>query len=446
MDDIYFSKKNQRRSGDRSGKQHIDLPAVNQDDRARDYSADPNAISFNKRQSFSPPDAGNETYLDYQQPSRRQNAQDAYAPYHGRQKKMSRAEREVFNEYTPEAVEDVYSSSGEKKGKRSKEAPPQKPAKAKKKKGCFRPIKLAAWAVIICLAASFVFIFGAAAFSGYKKTDLDPNQYISSASLASNPLVRNILLIGVDGKSDNGSLRSDSMILVSVDSVHSKIKLSSFMRDSWLKIPDYKYAKLNAACSHGGPQLVVDTIEYNFKVDIEDYVLVDFEMFTKIIDAIGGVNVEVTEKEASFINRTTRHTIDSGESVHLNGAQALVYCRIRKLDSDYMRTYRQRKVIKALINQAKSAGVTKLVAAMRDVLPMIETNMSPASITLLAYRAGFAAMLYDIQSTRIPTDKFSWNGTEGSQSVVELDVDANAEYLYQYIYTGTVDPDAEDSD
>ena len=84
-------------------------------------------------------------------------------------------------------------------------------------------------------------------------------------------------------------------------------------------------------------------------------------MFTQIIDKLGGVDVEVTEKEAKFINRTTRYTVESGESVHLDGAKALVYCRIRKLDTDYMRTYRQRKVITALINKAKRTPLTKLV-------------------------------------------------------------------------------------
>lgn len=153
------------------------------------------------------------------------------------------------------------------------------------------------------------------------------------------------------------------MILVSVDYKHAKIKLTSFLRDSWVEIPSKgKKAKLNAACAYGGPQLLVDTIEYNFHIDIDHYVMVNFEMFTQIIDNLGGVEVEVTEKEAKFIRNTTRHKdMESGDSVLLDGAKALVYCRIRKLDSDYMRTLRQRKVITALINKATETDIQTLL-------------------------------------------------------------------------------------
>ena len=240
--------------------------------------------------------------------------------------------------------------------------PPQKKKKKKKK---HRFMRFIAKTVAAILILSYVFIFFFAAVSGYTRKDLDKNEYISSSQLKSSPLVTNILLLGVDGNAESSS-RSDSMILVSVDFAHAKIKLTSFLRDSWVEIPSKgKKAKLNAACSYGGPQLVCDTIEYNFGVDIDHFVMVDFDMFTGIIDSLGGVEVEVTKKEANFINRTTRQNVDYGDSVRLNGDEALVYCRIRKLDSDYMRTFRQRKVITALINQAKKAGIPKLIETMR---------------------------------------------------------------------------------
>ncbi len=404
MDDIYFSKNKDKNKQSSANK--VEIPIINPDDSAKDYSADPRAVGFNKK-------SGGEAYFNYQKPA---VEQETYAPYRGNTKKTKKQTEPVY--------EDVYSSA---------------PAKSKKNKGCFRPLKTFLSAVAIILAAVFVFVSGAAMISGYTKTDLKSNSYVSSSALASNPLVKNVLLIGVDGKTEEGSLRSDSMILVSLDAVHSKIKLSSFMRDSWVSIPDYKYAKLNAACSRGGPQLVVDTIEYNFGVNIDDYILVDFEMFTNIIDALGGVDVEVTQKEAKFINRTTRHTVESGESVHLDGAKALVYCRIRKLDSDHMRTLRQRKVITAIINQTKQAGISALIGAVFDVLPMIETNMSAFEIALLSFRAAPAAIFYDIESARIPTDDLSWSANKNGASVVELDIEANAQYLYDFIYTSKIE-------
>lgn len=312
--------------------------------------------------------------------------------------------------------------------------PPQK--KNKKKKHGF--IKTVAVILLAVFLFSSVFIFVFAAASGYTRNDLESNEYVSAFELKNSPLISNILLMGVDGSADSAS-RSDSMILVSVDYKHMKIKLTSFLRDSWVEIPSKgKKAKLNAACTYGGPQLVVDTIEYNFGVDIDHYVMVDFEMFTDIIDSLGGIDVEVTEKEAKFINRTTRHTVDSGESVHLNGAKALVYCRIRKLDSDYMRTYRQRKVITSLIGQAKSAGIDKLLSTMRDVFPMIQTDMSAAEITGLAYKGGFGVLAFDIEQNRVPIDDHMYPDTISGQWVEVVDIDAAKDYLQEYIYTNNI--------
>lgn len=322
--------------------------------------------------------------------------------------------------------------------------PPQedKPSKKKKKKK-HRFLKFIATVLIAAFLLSSALIFLVAAASGYTREDLDANEYVSQSELSSSPFVSNILLLGVDGSAESSS-RSDSMILVSVDFVHSKIKLTSFLRDSWVEIPSKgKKAKLNAACSYGGPQLVVDTIEYNFGVDIDHYVMVDFNMFTEIIDNLGGVNVEVTSKEAKFINNTTRHTIESGESVHLNGDVALVYCRIRKLDSDYMRTYRQRKVITALINQAKSAGIGTLISTMKEVFPLIKTDMSAAEITGLAYKAGLGLLAFDIEQNRVPIDEHMNAETINGQWVETLELENVREYLHDYIYTNKIKLDEE---
>lgn len=320
-------------------------------------------------------------------------------------------------------------------------APPpdeDKPKNKNKKKKKHRLLKFIATVLIVALLLSSALIFLVAAASGYTREDLEANEYVSQSELSSSPFVSNILLLGVDGSAESSS-RSDSMILVSVDFVHSKIKLTSFLRDSWVEIPSKgKKAKLNAACSYGGPQLVVDTIEYNFGVDIDHYVMVDFNMFTEIIDNLGGVNVEVTSKEAKFINNTTRHTIESGESVHLNGDVALVYCRIRKLDSDYMRTYRQRKVITALINQAKAAGIGTLISTMQEVFPLIKTDMSAAEITGLAYKAGLGLLAFDIEQNRVPIDEHMKAQTINGQWVETLELENVREYLYDYIYTNKI--------
>lgn len=342
-------------------------------------------------------------------------------------------------------MEDIYITKNRKKSVdldfNNFELPPEPPEEptppppVKKKGKLFKIIALILASAIFFLTA-FIFVFASA--SGYTRNDLQKNEYVNSSDLKSSPFVTNILLMGVDGDADSAS-RSDSMILVSLDYKHQKIKLTSFLRDSWVYNPlKERNTKLNAACTFGGPQLVIDTIEYNFGVDIDHYVMVDFEMFTNIIDSLGGIDIEVTEKEAKFINRTTRHTVDHGESVHLNGAQALVYCRIRKLDSDYMRTFRQRKVITALIGRAKDAGIGKIISTMQDVFPLIQTDMSAAEITGLAYKGGISILTFDIEQNRVPTDEHMHPDTIKGQWVAVVDIEATKDYLCEFIYTDNI--------
>lgn len=321
----------------------------------------------------------------------------------------------------PEEI-DVFSVSPE----------PEEPNKPKKKHRLRRFICF----VLIILLLPALPVMAAAAVSGYTRNDLKRNEYVSFGDVAKNPLVSNILLLGVDGEEGQSS-RSDSMILVSIDFVHQKIKLTSFLRDCWVEIPSKgKNAKLNAAYAYGGPQLAKDTIEYNYGVGIDHFIKVDFRMFKMIIDKLGGVDVEVTKKEADFINKTTRQTVESGSSVHLNGEEALVYCRIRKLDTDYMRTFRQRKVITALLNKAKKASAADLIAMAKEVFPLIETDLSPSEISILAYKGTAALLGFDLVQTRVPTDDQMRTDTVSGQWVEIADMDAVREYLYDFIYTG----------
>lgn len=163
--------------------------------------------------------------------------------------------------------------------------------------------------------------------------------------------------MGVDARSNESAeqTRSDTMMLVSVDSKHHAIKLVSFLRDTWVYIPSLEHEqRLNAACSDGGYKNVVETIEYNFGVKIDGYVVTDFEMFKVLVDSLGGVNVDVTEKEAKEVtNHPKRYgnvTLEAGDN-KLTGEQALAYCRIRKIDTDFVRTQRQRTVMSAILKK-----------------------------------------------------------------------------------------------
>ncbi len=332
--------------------------------------------------------------------------------------------RRVQKQYSPRPQQDNGS------------APPQKKA-PKKKRRVGKPLFIIFLVLVIIFAGVFGVIYSTACKIDYEPESHVENIYVDSSELMQDRKVINILLIGVDGSSSDESLRSDTMLLVSIDRNNKKIKLTSFLRDTWALIPSTNaYNKLNAACAYGGAQLVIDTIEYDYNIKIDHYMLVGFDMFQTIIDSIGGIDVEVTEKEAAFMRATAKATrnIQAGESVHMDGAQALVYCRIRKLDSDFMRTYRQRKVITALITKAKNTDLLTLKKLADEVLPMIQTDISPMELTKLLFGA-VRYISYDVKSERVPCDNTWTSKSINGQSVIVTDFDANIQFLRNYLYS-----------
>ena len=222
------------------------------------------------------------------------------------------------------------------------------------------------------------------------------------------------------------------MILVTIDKEHQKIKMTSFMRDLWVSIPGYDDGRLNAAYSYGGAELLLKTIYENFGVSINDYVMVDFEMFEKLIDGLGGVSVEITEDEADFINETSHANVHSGENI-LDGDYALIYCRIRYLDSDFNRTQRQRKVMNSIFKKIVSQNPITTLSVMSDVLPLITTDISPVKMTLKAFGA-IALLKYGNDQFRIPTDDGYSSEMIDGQDVLVPDLEENKTALHQFLY------------
>lgn len=267
------------------------------------------------------------------------------------------------------------------------------------------------------------------------------NQYVDRAELAHSASVTNILLLGVDARDpkDDSASRADSMMLISIDKAHKCIKMISFLRDTWVYIPSAdKKQRLNAACSYDGYNGVVDTIEYNFGIDIDGYVVADFEMFKVLVDSIGGVEVEVTEKEAKEVTSHKKRygnvKLDAGK-YKLTGEQALAYCRIRKIDTDFMRAYRQRTVMQSILKGIKSSSPVKLAVMATKAAPYIQTNLSKAKII----SAGIKALpcISEMAEVRVPFDKTWQYSTIGGASVITIDVDKNKEQLIDLIYNKT---------
>lgn len=321
------------------------------------------------------------------------------------------------------------------------------PRRSKRKKH----IGLKIFAVVLALILLFVGGAGLYGYSSIKKTvgkvdyaPLKANAYIADSELQQADYLKNILLIGVDAREGEAAekTRSDTMMLVTIDTRNKQIKLTSFLRDMYVEIPGYREDKLNAAHSRGGTQLLVDTLEYNFKIRIDNYMLVSFEMFTTIIDKLGGVDVEITEKEAKYINSKDHMDIDdvfafpdtlSGGMQHFTGAQALWYSRIRYLDSDFMRTARQRKVIAALVKKTTQQSPAALLNMAEEIVPMIRTDLTEDEIMNLGLHA-LTYLQYDIVQQQIPAEDAYTSGKRRGQSVLLPDMDKNRIILKSFIF------------
>ncbi|MBQ7541311.1 MAG: LCP family protein [Clostridia bacterium] len=220
--------------------------------------------------------------------------------------------------------------------------------------------------------------------------------------------VINCLLCGVDTEVGSEG-RTDAMILVSLNKKTKKITLVSFMRDSYtyMNIDGRdRWYKINATYNWGGAATLVETIENNYKIEIDNYVTVDFDTFPKLINALGGVEVDVEEYEARYIRRTSSHgKFPYGKGVKLNGDQALIYSRIRKSDADgdVSRTRRQRKIVTALMKKAKSASVGQLNNMLNLVLPYVQTNYRRSQIFSLGTQALMQNWInYDMEQVSCP--------------------------------------------
>ena len=223
--------------------------------------------------------------------------------------------------------------------------------------------------------------------------------------------VINVLLIGEDN--EGGSHRSDSTMLVSVNTKTKKITITSFLRDSYSYMEingNERFDKTNHSYAWGGAAKLMEVISNNYKVRIDYYVSINYESFVAVIDALGGVSVPITEAEANYMNRTTRvKGFSAGESVHLNGTQALVYARIRKLDSEVERTRRQRELISSVVKNVKASSLADLDNAIETFLPYVTTNMSSTQILKYGTQALSEGWLkYDIVSMVEPAEEFRY--------------------------------------
>jgi LCP family protein required for cell wall assembly len=276
--------------------------------------------------------------------------------------------------------------------------PDKMPKKVKKKKP-HRGRKIAITVLSVLLIVGIgLFVFFQYYFGGLQtdedfkdKTNSDLGIDEDIAAALNQKGVTNIALFGVDARGDSDAGRSDSTIILSLDWDHSKIKLTSIARDTYVPIDGHGKTKLNHAYSYGGAELAIKTLNQNFNLNIKDYVTVNFDQLAQVIDEVGGVTVEVTEKELYYTNDLidrdepgTPH-IKSAGKVKLTGKQALCFSRIRhNVGGDDARTGRQRLVLEALFKQAKELNVTQYPGFAKALLPMVKTSLNYTDCIKLA--------------------------------------------------------------
>lgn len=430
-----------RRTAERPAPQMFDMTEDDEDEeeldvigagrraRADDYAEDWDDPADRRRQATS----------DKTQRSRRKDYADEYEDYEDRRDKKRSGKKSGKREEI-DTKTDKKSRKGNKK---------EAGSGRKKKKSSFKRFLIAVALILVFLAAGLYVLVG--------KVYAEMN-YEEIESVASSPMkeegVTNILLIGNDSRENGEDGRSDAMILLSISNKTKKIYMTSLLRDMYVEIPGYKDNRLNAAYSYGGAELLMETIEQNFDIHISRYVLVNFEAFANLVDAVGGVDLELTGKEVEYVNgylveynillgrpEGTDYFDDlSGGMVHLNGPQALAYCRNRYIGTDFGRTERQRKVLTEVIHKLPKGVLTNPKGLIDGLMPNLTTNLTQAECYRLSLMAP-KILTYDIIQNSIPIEGTYKDATHRKMSVLEVDFQANKKFLQENLY-GTGDSTA----
>ncbi len=295
---------------------------------------------------------------------------------------------------------------------------------------------------------------------------VDPTKLDINENLPDN--VVNILLIGVDGRSNDlevGTQHGDVQIIVSINKDDGSLKLTSVLRDLYVTIPGYKSKnRINVAYARGGGQLAMRTMNSLLDLNIQHYVVINFYGLASIIDSLGGMDIELTKAEASAINTYIkkhppvydnqekgykRQPLEKKAGVqHLDGIQAVMYARLRSIDNDFKRSERQRHLLELLLGKVLDGGmdVNKLLGLLETCLPYAETNMSAMDMINLAMDVLDSDILSRLESgaplleqSRVPMDEtWKYYTTEGGASVVTFRTTKrekeNVEGVHNFIY------------
>lgn len=244
-----------------------------------------------------------------------------------------------------------------------------------------------------------------------------------------------ILLIGVDSHGQTGRGRSDAMLLCSFVPGSGRVAMTSFLRDLYVPIPGHGSNRLNAAYAMGGRKLLRETLAEQFGLDIQGSVEVELDRFPGLIDALGGVALELRPDEAAYVNRgCPGSALIPGENM-LNGQQALCFARIRTLDSDgdFSRTRRQQRILRALLDAWRQADGGELLELAGTVMGMVSTDLSPVQLLEWVFRMAPSLKDLEVSALQIPAPGTYHDRSVGGMDVLEADRAQNAALLHGFL-------------
>lgn len=325
-------------------------------------------------------------------------------------------------------------------------APKKKKRRKRHRHSCLRKIITSLLTVAVVLFGLYSgVVLLAIKKLGYEETGA---RAITATAAEPDAAVRNVLLIGTDNREDERG-RADTVILLSFSKHNHTVTMTSLMRDSYVNIPNHGTDKLNAAYAYGGATLLMDTITSNFGIPVDDYICVNFRAFVHIADAVGGLKVEISDREAEAINVILESEVNgimgddpkddflpSGGTFLLNGKQALAYARIRYVgNADFERTERQRTVLDLMLGKLKHLSPTAVPKILMKAVPELKTNMTTGELYLLSLQTPVRLIGYDMQKLRLPADgTYSDQTAPDGQMVLAVDFDANLQLYLKMIH------------
>ncbi len=357
-------------------------------------------------------------------------------------KKDRQQEQEAKPRPKNEKVKKEKSEKGKNKKVKTTKTKQKRNEKAKKKKNRFFKF-VAILSVLFLIGFVGLYILVG---SVYSKMNYKEIESVSRESMKEDGVI-NILLIGNDSRSEGEDGRSDAMILVSISDKTKTITMTSLLRDMYVEIPGHDGNRLNAAYSYGGPELLMETIEYNFDIPVHRYALVNFQAFANLVDAVGGVDLELTNDEVQYVNGylmeynqlegrdLATDFLDPSLSgmIHLNGPQALAYTRNRYIGTDFGRTERQRKVLGEVFGKLPGAVVTNGGDVVDGLFPNLTTNLEQGECFNIALN-GWKIVGYDMVQQAVPVEGTYSNANIRGMAVLEVDFEANKAFLQETLY------------